>query len=125
MPKRLVTGLILALLAFTSCREEPEVILSGNCELLSFGLESARNGLLSPIEFDFDRENRTLKAMYLTWIDSEDPEMMIPEFRITGKEARVDGKKQCGGIDGTMFSEGFCQYAPEEIYCHPAQKKHK
>ena len=81
MPKRLVTGLILALLAFTSCREEPEVILSGNCELLSFGLESARNGLLSPIEFDFDRENRTLKAMYLTWIDSEDPEMMIPGLR--------------------------------------------
>ena len=107
MPKRLVTGLILALLAFTSCREEPEVILSGNCELLSFGLESARNGLLSPIEFDFDRENRTLKAMYLTWIDSEDPEMMIPEFRITGKEARVDGKPVISGKTPISFAEPF------------------
>ena len=63
---------------------------SGACELLTFRIEGYRNGLENDVLFDFDTKNRHLKAMYLKWINRDDPAMMIPTFTVNGKQVLVN-----------------------------------
>lgn len=95
--------------ALWACQEK-EVVpepLSGNCELLSFEIDQGRNSLAEPLEFTFDRDARTLKGIYLRWLEGDDPDLLIPRFKITGKELRIDGKKIESDKTRVSFAEPF------------------
>jgi len=103
-----IIGIVLLLTVCISCREKDEPQqkpASGNCDLVSFVLEKGRNSLSHDIEFTLDTENRTLKGMYLDWIDGDSPDRLIPRFKITGKEVRVNGKKIESDRSGISFAD--------------------
>ena len=83
----------------------PDRELSGNCDLVDFEIPQGRNSLAEPIVLTFDREARTITGTYLKWIDSEEPDMLIPNFKITGKDLRVEGKEIISGRTPISFSE--------------------
>ena len=80
---------------------------SSACELLSFSIDGSLNGLGSAIEFDFDKDSRTLDAMYLKWIEKDDPEMLIPVFSIDGAKVLVDGAEVVSGETAISFADDF------------------
>ena len=89
--------------------------LSGECELLSFGIDASANGLDTSIEFDldtsikfdFDKAAGTLDAMYLKWIDKSDPEMLVPVFDFTGAGVYVNDQEVISGKTAVSFAEDF------------------
>ena len=80
---------------------------SSACELLSFSIDGSLNGLGSAIEFDFDKDSRTLDAMYLKWIEKDDPKMLIPVFSIDGAKVLVDGAEVVSGETAISFADDF------------------
>ena len=81
--------------------------LSGECELLSFGIDASANGLDTSIKFDFDKAAGTLDAMYLKWIDKSDPEMLVPVFDFTGAGVYVNDQEVISGKTAVSFAEDF------------------
>ena len=103
--KRLVSiALPLALILLPAgCRKESA---SPDCTLVSFVVRKADNpGLREDISFSFDREKHTLKAMYLHWIDGQDPKCLVARYSIEGASATLDGKKVSGEKCTVDFSE--------------------
>lgn len=76
-----------------------------DCDLLSFSIDGSLNGLGSAIEFDFDKDRRTLDAMYLKWIEKDDPQMLIPVFESTGETVYADGQEIVSGETPVSFAE--------------------
>ena len=76
-----------------------------DCDLLSFSIDGSLNGLGSAIEFDFDKDSRTLDAMYLKWIEKDDPEMLIPVFEFTGETVYADGQVIVSGETPVSFAD--------------------
>lgn len=76
-----------------------------DCDLLSFSIDGSLNGLGSAIEFDFDKDRRTLDAMYLKWIEKDDPQMLIPVFESTGETVYADGQVIVSGETPVSFAE--------------------
>lgn len=89
----------------TVSQEGREIPKSTECDLLTFSIPAEANGLDSPIEFDFDEQTRTLDAMYLKWIEKDSPEMLIPEFTMTGVKAYADGVEIVSGETPVSFAE--------------------
>lgn len=72
--------------------------LNAACELLTFGVTKAKNpALTGDLAFTFDKNARTLKAMYLKWIKGANPEMMIPTFTHNGEKVLVNGAPVVSG----------------------------
>lgn len=94
-------------LACCSCTESKPDLRSSECELLSFSIGGEANGLPGPVEFDIDAEAGTLDAMYLTWIDKDDPQMLVPVFDFVGKAVYAGGKKIVSGETAVSFAEDF------------------
>lgn len=84
-----------------------EGTISPACELLSFSIAGEPNGLESEIEFELDTDSRTLNAMYLKWIEKNDPEMLIPEFTINGAKVLVNGVEVVSGETELSFADDF------------------
>lgn len=72
-------------------------LLSKECDLLTFGLKASGNSLEKDIDFGFDKEERTLKAMYLKWIDKSEPAMLVPTFTMTRKRLWWEARKSFPG----------------------------
>lgn len=64
--------------------------------------ESRADGDLA---FTFDKNARTLKAMYLKWIEGANPEMMIPTFTHNGEKVLVDGVPVVSGETKISLAE--------------------
>jgi len=78
--------------------------LDDKCELLSFSITRALNpALVGDIEFKTEAGKRS--AMYLKWIDGDDPEMMIPSFEFDGARALVDGQEVVPGQTPVSFAD--------------------
>ena len=80
---------------------------SSDCDLLSFRIPGTENGLPQTISFDLDSKNRTLNAIYLRWIDKQNPQMLAPTFTHNGSEVLVDGKPVISGQTALSFAEPF------------------
>ena len=76
-----------------------------DCDLLTFGIDAAKNGLEKNILFDFDQENRTLSGKYLKWIDKDEPAMLVPTFSTNGKEVLVGDVPIVSGQTAVSFAE--------------------
>ena len=102
-----------AALFLTSCtedivhEEEPVPSGSGDCELLSFSLPAAPNGLDGALSFDYDKASSTFSAMYLKWIEKDSPEMLVPEFRTDGARVLLGGNEVVSGETAVSFAEDF------------------
>lgn len=80
--------------------------LNAACELLTFGVTKAKNpALTGDLAFTFDKNARTLKAMYLKWIKGANPEMMIPTFTHNGEEVLVNGAPVVSGETKISLAE--------------------
>lgn len=84
-----------------------EKFRSPDCDLLSFELKSSGNSLDKNLTFRLDKDERTLDAMYLTWIDKQDPEMLIPTFTMTGEKAMVGEQVVISGETAISFADDF------------------
>ena len=72
--------------------------LSTDCELLTFSIAKSNNPRLSnDVTFTFDKNTRTLKAMYLKWIKGENPDKMIPTFTYKGAKVVAGGEQVISG----------------------------
>lgn len=81
--------------------------LGSECELISFRIDASANALDASIEFNFDEDGRTLDAMYLTWIDKENPEMLVPVFEFKGAGVYVGDQEVVSGETAVSFAEDF------------------
>ena len=80
--------------------------LNAACELLTFGVTKAKNpALTGDLAFTFDKNARTLKAMYLKWIKGANPEMMIPTFTHNGEKVLVNGAPVVSGETKISLAE--------------------
>lgn len=78
---------------------------SADCDLLTFSINGAANGLKSNIVFDFDKVERSLSGMYLKWIENEEPAMLIPTFTINGAQVLVNNTPVVSGQTKVSFAE--------------------
>lgn len=76
----------------------------GRCDLLTFGIGRSKNNLANDIVFDFDKEKRTLSAMYLKWIDNAEPAMLVPTFTTNGARVLVDDVPVVSGETKISFA---------------------
>lgn len=103
------TGIIV--LSAPGCKDVQVTVIqaaadqSGACDLLTFRIEGYRNGLDHDILFDFDKNNRRLNALYLKWIDHEEPAQMIPTFTTNGKRVLVDDAPVVSNETKISFAE--------------------
>ncbi len=82
--------------------------LKATCSLKSFSLKKSSNpALREDIEFKFDEKNATFSAMYLKWIDSQEPQMLIPTFETDGEQVLVGGEAVASGRKAVSFAEDF------------------
>ena len=80
--------------------------LDTGCDLLTFGITKSKNpALTGDLAFTFDKNARTLKAMYLKWIEGANPEMMIPTFTHNGEKVLVDGVPVVSGETKISLAE--------------------
>ena len=83
-------------------------VLSSEKGLLSLSLDKAKNtALKSDIAFEYDSQTKTFSAMYLKWIDAENPEMMKPTFEFKGVAVLVGDKEITSGKTLVSFAEDF------------------
>lgn len=82
-----------------------EKLKSKTCELLTFGINGAKNSLKNNIVFDFDKEKRILTGMYLKWIDTNDPAMLVPTFTTNGEQVLVNDTPVVSGETKLSFAE--------------------
>ena len=80
-------------------------ILATDKEMTSFSLKKSKNsGLANDIAFKYDEQTRTFSAMYLKWIDGDEPEMLVPTFETDGESVQVNGMDVKTAIS---FAEDF------------------
>lgn len=80
--------------------------LDDTCELLSLRIERGKNTRLAQdIEFRFDTQAAALDAIYLKWIEGEQPEMMIPTIEFDGARIIVDGAEIVPGVTPLSFAD--------------------
>ena len=80
--------------------------LKATCSLKSFSLTKSANPALSKdIEFKFDEKAMTFSAIYLKWIDSPEPQMLIPTFETDGEQVLVGGEAVASGKKAVSFAE--------------------
>lgn len=108
---KLLMLLSATILTFASCskkepEKEPEQPKSETCDLLTFTLPKAGNGLTSDLKFRVSNKGQ-VTAKYLVWIDGEKPDMMIPEFTTNGVSVSVDGEKIVSGETPLSFASPF------------------
>ena len=83
-------------------------ILATDKEMTSFSLKKSKNsGLANDIAFKYDEQTRTFSAMYLKWIDGDEPEMLVPEFETDGVTVMVYGEEIVSGKTKVSFTEDF------------------
>lgn len=82
--------------------------LATDKEMTSFSLKKSKNsGLANDIAFKYDDQTRTFSAMYLKWIDGDEPEMLVPEFETDGVTVMVYGEEIVSGKTKVSFTEDF------------------
>lgn len=82
--------------------------LATDKEMTSFSLKKSKNsGLANDITFKYDDQTRTFSAMYLKWIDADEPEMLVPEFETDGVTVMVYGEEIVSGKTKVSFTEDF------------------
>ena len=82
--------------------------LSSDKEMTSFSLKMTNNpDLTKDIVFNYDESSRTYSAMYLKWIEGENPEMLVPSFEMDGASVEVNGQKVESGITKISFADDF------------------
>lgn len=84
-----------------------EGLKSNACDLLSFSINGNVNGLNTDLKFKYDERANTFSAMYLKWIDRNEPEMMIPDFKINGSKVLVNGNEIVSGETKLSFADDF------------------
>ena len=83
-------------------------ILATDKEMTSFSLKKSKNsGLANDIAFKYDEQTRTFSAMYLKWIDGEEPEMLVPTFETDGESVQVNGMDVVSEKTAISFAEDF------------------
>ena len=82
--------------------------LATDKDMTSFSLKKSKNsGLANDIAFKYDEKTRTFSAMYLKWIDGDEPEMLVPEFETDGVTVMVYGEEIVSGKTKVSFTEDF------------------
>lgn len=83
-------------------------ILATDKEMTSFSLKKSMNsGLANDIVFKYDEQTRTFSAMYLKWIDGDEPEMLVPTFETDGESVQVNGMDVVSDKTAISFAEDF------------------
>lgn len=83
-------------------------ILATDKEMTSFSLKKSMNsGLANDIAFKYDEQTRTFSAMYLKWIDGDEPEMLVPTFENDGESVQVNGMDVVSDKTAISFAEDF------------------
>lgn len=83
-------------------------VLSSEKALLSLSLEKSKNpALKSNVTFSYDSQTKTFSAMYLKWIEAENPEKMKPTFEFEGVSVLVGDKEITSGKTLVSFAEDF------------------
>ena len=83
-------------------------ILATDKEMTSFSLKKSKNsGLANDIAFKYDEKTRTFSAMYLKWIDGDEPEMLVPTFETDGESVQVNGMDVVSDKTAISFAEDF------------------
>ncbi|MBE6227994.1 MAG: hypothetical protein E7120_03865 [Bacteroidales bacterium] len=83
-------------------------ILATDKEMTSFSLKKSKNsGLATDIVFKYDEQTRTFSAMYLKWIDGDEPEMLVPTFETDGESVQVNGMDVVSDKTAISFAEDF------------------
>lgn len=83
-------------------------ILATDKEMTSFSLKKSKNsGLANDIAFKYDEQTRTFSAMYLKWIDGDEPEMLVPTFETDGESVQVNGMDVMSDKTAISFAEDF------------------
>ena len=83
-------------------------VLSSEKALLSLSLEKSKNpALKSNVTFSYDSQTKTFSAMYLKWIEAENPEKMKPTFEFEGASVLVGDKEITSGKTLVSFAEDF------------------
>lgn len=83
-------------------------ILATDKEMTSFSLKKSMNsGLVNDIVFKYDEQTRTFSAMYLKWIDGDEPEMLVPTFETDGESVQVNGMDVVSDKTAISFAEDF------------------
>ena len=83
-------------------------ILATDKEMTSFSLKKSKNsGLANDIAFKYDEQTRTFSAMYLKWIDGDEPEMLVPTFETDGESVQVKGMDVVSDKTAISFAEDF------------------
>ena len=83
-------------------------ILATDKEMTSFSLKKSKNsGLANDIAFKYDEQTRTFSAMYLKWIDGDEPEMLVPTFETDGESVQVNGMDVVSEKTAISFAEDF------------------
>ncbi|MCH5330280.1 MAG: CotH kinase family protein [Alistipes sp.] len=89
-----------------SIRQDPKsVYRSPDCDLLSFYIPANQNNLPQNINFDFNTEQHSLKAVYLQWIEKDNPQMLIPVFTHNGAQLLADGSPVTSGQTPVSFAQ--------------------
>lgn len=78
---------------------------SSTNSLTAFALKSSVNSLNKDIAFAYDAETRTFSAMYLKWIDKDQPEMLVPEFTTDGESVWCNGGQVVSGETAISFAD--------------------
>lgn len=90
-------------------------ILDTEKEMTSLSLKMSKNtGLRNDIVFKYDEETKTYSAMYLKWMEAENPEMLIPEFEYKGVGVFVNGEEVISGKTAISFADDFTISAKAE-----------
>lgn len=83
-------------------------MLATDKEMTSFSLKKSKNsGLANDIAFKYDEQTRTFSAMYLKWIDGDEPEMLVPTFETDGESVQVNGMDVVSDKTAISFAEDF------------------
>lgn len=90
-------------------------VLSDEKEMTGLTLKMSKNtALKSDVTFKYDAETKTFSAMYLKWMEAENPEMLIPEFESKGVGVFVGDVEVISGKTAISFAEDFTISAKAE-----------
>ena len=71
--------------------------VKSTCDLLSFSLDKAINGLDKDIVFSKDVDGSKWSAKYLKWIEKASPEIFVPTFETNGDKVLWKGREVVSG----------------------------